>query len=116
LTPLAAGGVKPEKVDKNKEVQLSSVSFVPSGEGVMIYADGSQYAGSFKEGKFAGEGVYQWPRDVAHAPRYVGAFVDGRMHGAGVLKWSNGEQFTGTFARGCPEKGVLERPGESTQV
>ena len=115
-TASAVGGGKSEKVDEDKEVQLSSMSFVPSGEGVMIYADGSQYAGSFKEGKFAGEGLYQWPRDVANTPHYVGAFVDGRMHGAGVLKWSNGQQFSGTFARGCPEKGVLERPGESTKV
>jgi len=84
--------------------------------GIMTESNGSQYTGNFKDGKFGGEGAYQWPHSVANAPRYEGAFADGRMHGDGVLRWSNGDQFTGSFVRGCPQKGVLERPDSSNQV
>jgi hypothetical protein len=95
---------------------LSAVNFLPHGEGVMISSDGAKYEGTFEEGKFAGRGMYQWPGGITDAPRYQGEFLDGKLHGAGVLVWPSGDKFTGQFQRSCPEKGVLEKPGESTKV
>ena len=86
------------------------------GHCIMTETIGSQYTGSFTSGKFGGEGVYQWPRYVANSMSYVGAFHDGRMHWAVVLSWSNSQLFTCSFVRGCPEKGVLERPDTLNRV
>jgi hypothetical protein len=115
--PIASTDWQPEKLGSEElGATLSSIGFLPHGEGLMIHRDGSQYRGSFREGSFAGQGVYQWSCDVANAPcYYTGEFLDGRLHGAGVLEWST-HTFTGKFRRSCPEKGVLEKPGESTKV
>lgn len=51
-----------------------------------------------------------------NSPKYTGEFHDNKLHGHGVLTWSNGETFSGQFTRNCPEKGVLEKPGQSNKV
>lgn len=115
--PLSSTNWKPAgDGNSKKDEDLSTLSYLPSGEGIMVGQDGSRYSGKFQDGKFSGRGVYSWPQTVENTPKYSGEFLDNRLHGHGVLTWSNGETFAGSFKRNCPEKGVLQKPGQSTKV
>lgn len=52
-----------------------------SGEGEVVFPDGSSYAGGFSEGRFEGNGVFT----SADGWQYVGNFSSGRITGDGVF-------------------------------
>ncbi len=68
----------------------------PHGHGVMLYADGRSYTGSWFEGEHQGAGILQWENgDV-----YEGEFLDGSMHGYGELRLANGSAYDGAWVSG----------------
>lgn len=67
------------------------------GFGKLVWNDGVEYIGQFKEDKFHGQGTYKWKDDKI----YIGGWLNGEQHGEGKLisgnkmkvgKWENGER------------------------
>ena len=55
-------------------------------QGIIIYRDGTKYAGEWKEGKFNGQGAQIW----ANGDKYVGQFKNDNWHGQGILTHADG--------------------------
>lgn len=62
-----------------------------TGTGVMTWADGTRYVGSFKDGAPHGQGEKIWP----NGDRYEGNFLQGHMSGQGTLTTTRGVSYTG---------------------
>ena len=58
--------------------------------GAVTNADGDEYVGEWKDGKFHGQGTYTWVSEE----KYVGEFKDSKKHGQGTYTWASG-RFTG---------------------
>lgn len=76
------------------------------GQGRLVAANGDQYEGGFKHGKFDGEGVYRFKRS---AGVYKGEFKDGKFHGRGKESYHNGSHYDGEYRNG-------ERNGKGLMV
>ena len=70
---------------------------IPCGEGKYTFADGSYYAGSFKDGHFHGKGVLF---TADGAPEYEGDWENGYYHGKGKRYYENGDVYEGDFRLG----------------
>ena len=66
------------------------------GDGVLKFASGATYTGSFYEGKFDGQGTYEWP----DGSRYEGQWRFNRMHGEGQYADVTGHLYAGRFYNG----------------
>jgi len=74
------------------------------GEGKLHCHNGDYYQGLFENGKYSGEGYYNW----SSQPRlhYKGEFKNGKLHGTGHLQNMNGT-FDGQFKRGFLDGKVI---------
>lgn len=65
-----------------------------SGQGTIVWADGSTYTGSFLDGMIHGTGEYVWPDKW----KYAGEFAFGARSGSGVVYDENGQEvYRGQF-------------------
>ena len=64
--------------------------------GECVLPDGSRYTGSWKNGKYHGEGTYAWPTGKV----YHGKFRRGDKHGKGTFSWPNGKVYKGEYKNG----------------
>ena len=101
-----------------------------SGQGVLIYPDGTRYEGGFEEGRRHGEGTLRLPTGDVYAGEfradamtgrgrfewadgdvYEGDFIDGERTGRGAYLWRNGARYRGGLVSGTPHgEGVYEYP------
>lgn len=92
-----------------------------NGEGVMIFSNGDEYHGSFKNGEAHGNGVMKfangnnyygsWQHNMreglgrftyAIGHEYFGHFRKNHMHGKGVMKFANGDSYDGDWELSKP--------------
>mmetsp|Transcript_4536 Transcript_4536/g.9387 ORF Transcript_4536/g.9387 Transcript_4536/m.9387 type:complete len:211 (-) Transcript_4536:935-1567(-) len=66
------------------------------GYGIVTYADGGTYGGSWEDSDHSGYGVYQW----ADAGRYEGQWKDGEEDGFGVYIEKSGKCYAGQWKAG----------------
>jgi hypothetical protein len=119
--------------EEEEQEELSTLTLQPSGNGIMIYKEGSRYEGHWNDGIWHGQGSFEWPphtlplsqesslsqAKLEPSPRvcYVGNWDNGKLEGSGILTWAAQEgNFVGTFKNNCPVKGVLEMSGISCAV
>lgn len=67
-----------------------------NGEGVMAYADGSKYEGSFEKSKISGIGTWYYPNN----DKFVGNFANGLPNGKGTLYRADGTALSGYWKAG----------------
>jgi hypothetical protein len=101
----AQGKIQTEYIAKKKEESQDDGTNIQSGclagdckngTGTFAYPDGSKYEGSFRNGKFEGQGVFYFTNgDV-----YTGQFSNSYPHGAGVLVYADGSQDSGDWRQG----------------
>ena len=97
-----------------------------TGERTMKFVNGSEYRGSWKDGKLDGRGTYvgedgyvyegEWKYGKRHGTckenfpdgmKFEGEYLEGCRHGRGKLTWPNGSVYEGDFVNGKREgKGV----------
>jgi hypothetical protein len=76
-----------------------------TGDAHAVYADGSEYKGSFINSVFNGRGMFLWPvaktdGNSSNRHQYVGDWVEGKMHGKGEFKHATGgHTLKGYFAK-----------------
>ena len=58
----------------------------------MLYADGTQYDGTWRNDARNGRGIFDWPQGSG---RFEGDFRDDQMHGDGTLVWKSGATYNG---------------------
>jgi hypothetical protein len=68
---------------------------VISGQGTVVFPNGSKYEGLFKDGLFHGKGFYTY----ADGTKYTGDFKNGLFEGKGTL-FSDGQLYVGEFKEG----------------
>ena len=80
--------------------------------GVLIYANGTRYEGSFENGEPQGEGELSWTNGAS----YKGSIAAGEPEGLGTLVWPNGSVMAGSFKNGRPDGEMLvtSRDGAET--
>lgn len=107
---------------KDGSVYNGEISYgLPNGKGIMKWADGSYYIGSFVKGErkgvgefhfrngnhysgewanneMNGQGIYIW----ANGTEYIGHFKDGNMHGTGSVVLNNNEGYSGEWSNNLP--------------
>lgn len=66
------------------------------GEGTMKYSDGSVYTGSWEHGVQQGWGHFMW----ANGDEYEGYLKRGKPEGQGTFYWTDGSDYFGEFKRG----------------
>ncbi len=63
------------------------------GEGTYTFADGRKHVGEFKDGVIHGQGTYT----LADGGQYVGEFKDNKFHGQGTYTWADGTKYVGDY-------------------
>ena len=66
-----------------------------TGQGIIVFANGSRYEGEFKDGAFQGAGTYSY----ADGSTFKGTFKKGLFHGKGTM-YSDGQIYEGEFKEG----------------
>jgi hypothetical protein len=66
---------------------------LPHGAGVMNYADGRIYQGSWKNGQWHGQGRATF----SNGDMFEGTYFEDQRDGQGVYKWSDGRVYKGGF-------------------
>ena len=66
---------------------------IRSGQGVMLYTDGSKYEGSWENDMKSGSGTFTWQE--GHV--YIGEFKNDMMSGTGTMTFSDGVVYTGEW-------------------
>ena len=84
-----------KKVDKGKCVTGNCINGIGTYEFKEGEADAT-YKGSFKEGKFNGQGTLV----VKDKYKYTGSFKDGQIDGKGMFTYSDGNVYTGEMQKG----------------
>ena len=74
-------------------------------QGTLTDADGSKYAGEFKDDKKNGQGAY----NHADGSKYIGEWKDGKANGKGTHSLADGSKYVGEYKNGKPY-------GQSTKV
>ena len=62
-----------------------------NGTGTMVWPNGDQYVGEWKDGKIHGVGTLTW----SDGTKYAGDWKNGIEDGIGTLTWTNGDQYVG---------------------
>lgn len=75
------------------------------GSGILKRSNGSSYDGTWKDGVKHGQGVYSF----ANGNRYQGEFREGKFHGTGAFWYAQGGLHVGSFQHGIPNgKGIAK--------
>ena len=72
---------------------LFAIQDILDGYGQIIYGDGEEYNGEFKDKKFCGKGTYNFASGLI----YEGEFVNNKFNGKGVLTFPNKKIYNGEF-------------------
>ena len=92
LLSKSLGGVNDDQGASIQEI--SGGGFIVAGwSGAYKFANGDQYDGQMKEGKFNGYGTLLG----AKGTKYVGWFADGKFNGNGTFTTRQGRTYTGDF-------------------
>ena len=62
-----------------------------NGTGTMVWSNGDQYVGEWKDGKFHGVGTLTWSNGI----KYAGDWKNGIEDGIGTVTWPNGNKYIG---------------------
>ena len=83
---------------------LSTTKNPTSGDGQLIYTDGSIFIGQIKKGQPHGHGEKIWHQQDqdSFTKTYVGNWILGNMEGFGELSLQEGEVYIGNFKNGYP--------------
>ena len=74
------------------------------GEGTMVYNNGNQYKGNWRNDKRHGKGTCTY----ADGGRFVGDWEDDKKHGKGIMYWASGAKYEGRWRNDKREgKGTL---------
>ena len=119
---------KPVINPKNENIYLGKIADGKrNGPGKLIYPDGTQYEGNFKDNEFDGYGIYKCKlyiykgnyisgkkngngqyEDLIKKSIYDGEFLDDKKNGYGIEKLSDGSIYKGDFKNDVKEgKGIL---------
>lgn len=110
-------GKSPDKLLQDGSKYYGSVSRNNlTGQGILIYPDGSWYSGTFKTGKRNGCGTYSYEKS-RKLNYYVGEFVDDNFYGLGKLAWKDNTRYIGEFQNNrCHGQGTLIYPNNEFQT
>ncbi|PKU48298.1 alsin [Limosa lapponica baueri] len=87
----------------------------PHGRGVLKWADGRMYSGTFRTGLEDGYGEYRVPNKALNKDdHYVGYWKEGKMCGHGVYSYATGEVYEGCFQDNMRHGHGLLRSGKLT--
>uniref|UniRef100_A0A8B9GI58 Alsin Rho guanine nucleotide exchange factor ALS2 n=1 Tax=Amazona collaria TaxID=241587 RepID=A0A8B9GI58_9PSIT len=87
----------------------------PHGRGILKWADGRMYSGTFRTGLEDGYGEYQVPNKALNkVDHYVGYWKEGKMCGHGVFSYATGEVYEGCFQDNMRHGHGLLRSGKLT--
>ena len=64
--------------------------------GKLIWQNGDEYVGFFKNGLKHGSGTYTW----LNGDKYIGKFEDGKRNGFGTYLWADGDSYVGHWKNG----------------
>jgi hypothetical protein len=64
-----------------------------NGQGTYNWANGDKYVGEYKDGQYNGQGTY----NRANGDKYVGEFKDDKFNGQGTYNRANGDKYVGEF-------------------
>ena len=119
---------KPVLNNKNESIYIGKIADGKrNGPGKLIYPDGAQFEGNFKDNEFDGYGVYKCKsyiykgdyicgkkngkgtyEDLIKNSIYEGEFVEDKKNGYGIEKYSDGSIYKGEFKNDVKEgKGTL---------
>ena len=82
------------------------------GFGRIIYDNGQEYIGEFKNGDPHGYGKTLY----SNGHVYLGEYNNGTKHGYGVFKWKNGNKFYGKFKNGKEDGYAVKTEKRSTSI
>ncbi|XP_053554665.1 alsin isoform X2 [Bombina bombina] len=89
----------------------------PHGRGVMIWPDGRQYSGTFRNGLEDGYGECDIPNKALNKnDRYLGHWKDGKMCGQGTYWYANSDVYEGCFQDNSRHGHGLLRSGKLTST
>uniref|UniRef100_A0A8C0I9D6 Alsin Rho guanine nucleotide exchange factor ALS2 n=1 Tax=Bubo bubo TaxID=30461 RepID=A0A8C0I9D6_BUBBB len=87
----------------------------PHGRGMLKWADGRMYSGTFRTGLEDGYGEYRVPNKALNKDdHYVGYWKEGKMCGHGVYSYATGEVYEGCFQDNMRHGHGLLRSGKLT--
>ncbi|XP_062434697.1 alsin isoform X2 [Rhea pennata] len=87
----------------------------PHGRGILKWADGRMYSGTFRTGLEDGYGEYRVPNKALNKDdHYVGYWKEGKMCGHGVYSYATGEVYEGCFQNNMRHGHGLLRSGKLT--
>ncbi|XP_035754976.1 alsin isoform X3 [Egretta garzetta] len=87
----------------------------PHGRGILKWADGRMYSGTFRTGLEDGYGEYRMPNKALNKDdHYVGYWKEGKMCGHGVYSYATGEVYEGCFQDNMRHGHGLLRSGKLT--
>ncbi|XP_051478900.1 alsin isoform X4 [Apus apus] len=87
----------------------------PHGRGILKWADGRMYSGTFRTGLEDGFGEYRVPNKALNKDdHYVGYWKEGKMCGHGVYSYATGEVYEGCFQDNMRHGHGLLRSGKLT--
>jgi hypothetical protein len=82
------------------------------GFGRIIYDNGQEYIGEFRNGDPHGYGKTLY----SNGHVYLGEYNNGTKHGYGVFKWKNGNKFYGKFKNGKEDGYAVKTEKRSTSI
>lgn len=77
----------------NPKYEGNVVNFKPDGFGKLIYPNGNNFEGYWKDGKIHGQGTFIWP----DGRKYVGFFKNGEPIGKGTYIYKDGSKESGKW-------------------
>jgi hypothetical protein len=69
------------------------------GQGTMIWPNGDEYVGEWKDDRMEGQGIMTW----ANGDVYKGEWEDDIMNGQGTYIWADGDEYTGQWKDGVQD-------------
>lgn len=81
---------------------LSTAKHPTTGDGQLIYPDGSIYKGAIRKGQPHGHGEKVWAIQAEYQKTYVGNWLNGSMEGFGELHLQTDELYIGHFSQNLP--------------
>jgi hypothetical protein len=73
--------------------------------GTKTFADGGEYVGEWKDGRFHGQGTRTWASGTHKGASYVGGWKGGETHGQATFIYADGDKYVGEFREGGLQHG-----------